>query len=367
MALYDIFGNQISDGSGYGDFFVQEEKTKEVKNLYDADATQWGYWSTDGVTIRTIADKLYGFTDYIPIFPNENISIKKIAFGLSKNVFYYDSDKNLLGSVYARDDNTLGVLDPLVIADENAAYIRFNDDAYNTSNEVLVTFPARTIYVLADEQIPSDLMKKSVHLDFNREKWRGKKIIVDGDSITDSGTSTAWHDYLGKWFDLSEVQNCAASGKTIIEDRGDGRTCLERVEQDYDADATAIFLMGAGNSGTTQPGNENDTFEDGTFYGKMNGLIDKLQELFPTMAIALIATPPRMNQSNLFNQYEQLKTIAANKKVYFIDCFHGTLNPDNADNRAAYIPDGIHPNAAGHKIIAQTIFEEMKRVGIDFE
>lgn len=373
MSLYNGYGQVISgDSSGVPSgvvtpentsFMAAETKAAESKNLYDASTTQWGKWSSDGVNLRNMQNDntMYGFTDYIPIYPNENISIKLIASGLSKNVFYYDSDKNLLGSVLG-----YGV-DPIVITDEDARYIRFNDDAYSV-NEVWVTFPERTTYVLSDENIPDDLMKKSVYLDFNREKWRGKKIIVDGDSITDSGTSHAWHDYLKEWFDLSEVQNCAASGKTIIQDRGDGRDCLTRVEQDYDADATAIFLMGAGNSGTPNPGNETDTFVNDTFYGKMNGLVDKLRELFPLIPIVLIATPPRNSTSTYLDvQCECLKTIAENKGIYFIDCFHGTLNPYNADNRAAYIPDGTHPNAEGHKIIAQTIFEEMKRIGIAFD
>ena len=372
MAFYNGYGQMISitptwenipDGLISPEkttFMDAETKNAEVKNLYNAESTLWGYWTTDGVNLRTLSNTMYGFTDFIPIFPNQNINIKQIASGLSKNVFYYDINRNLLGTVTGYGVN------PLVITDENARFIRFNDDGY-TRNEVWVAFPQRTVPVLTDEQIPRDLMKKSLYLDVNKEKWRGKKIIVDGDSITDSGTKTAWHAYLKTWLDLSEVQNCAASGKTIIENRGDGRTCLERVEQDYAPDASAIFLMGAGNSGTHQPGNEDDTFADGTFYGKMNGLIDKLQSSFPLVPIALIATPPRLNQPNLYNQYEQLKTIAARKKIYFIDCFHGTLNPDNADCRTAYIPDGVHPNALGHKIIAQTILEAMKQMGLPFE
>lgn len=372
MAFYDGYGKLLAGEFASGGYvvpaqttFMETEQLPEgIVNVYKEKDTQWGYWSPDGINTRTTTDNKYGWSGFMPIQPNCSISITyKIANGFGKNVFYYDADKNLLGTVAAYDT---AMIDPIVVTDENARYIRFNVDGY-FDTVVNTLLPEREKYVLVPEHLPEDTMRRSLHKDINKEKWRGKKIIVDGDSITDSGTGTAWHAYLKEWFGLSEVQNCAASGKTIIQDRGDGRTCLERVEQDYDADASAILLMGAGNSGTPKPGNEDDAFEDGTFYGMMNGLVDKLKELFPLMPIVLIATPPRNSTSTYLDvQCECLQTIAENKGIYFIDCFHGTLNPYNADNRSAYITDGTHPNAAGHKIIAQTIYEEMKRIGIPF-
>ena len=351
---------------------------------------------TEGLLLATgniQANVSFMVTDYIDIIPNTEIIIAVGNTGWPCAFCYYDEDKKYIGYV----KSVVGGENTLIVTDENAKYIRYNV-IKNTKQYVLTKIKIPTLVVdKFNSFIPKSVdnttndytcltgeaTKELIDtIDFNRSKWKGKKIIVDGDSITHFGQ---WHIWLKEWFEWATVYNHACSGQslTILRNANDasgvgqGLKGYERVQQNYEADADAIILMGDSNN----CGNKNaigvysDTTED-TWCGRMNLMLDAITTKYPTKPIILISNPPRgatdrhgINDSAHI-QANAMKDLAWNRGFYYIDCYHTNLyRPNIPQNVTLFGNNGkdiVHPNELGHKMMAQMIFEELKKVGFDF-
>ena len=352
---------------------------------------------TEGLLLETgniQANVSFMVTDYIDIIPNTEIIIAVGKTGWPCAFCYYDEDKKYIGYVKAVNsgENTL------IVTNENAKYIRYNVAKDTTRQYVLTKIKISTL--IADKF--NSFIPKSIDntineytcltgkatrelidtIDFNRSKWKGKKIIVDGDSITHFGQ---WHIWLKEWFEWATVYNHACSGQslTILRNANDasgvgqGLKGYERVQQNYEADADAIILMGDGNNcgDKNAIGTYSDTTED-TWCGRMNLMLDAITTKYPTKPIILISNPPRggADRHGINNsahiQANAMKDLAWNRGFYYIDCYHTNLyRPNIPQNVTLFGNNGkdiTHPNNLGHKMMAQMIFEELKKVGIDF-
>lgn len=351
---------------------------------------------TEGLLLATgniQANVSFMVTDYIDIIPNTEIIIAVGNTSWPCAFCYYDEDKKYIGYV----KSVVGSENTLIVTDENAKYIRYNV-IKNTKQYVLTKIKIPTLVVdKFNSFIPKSVdnttndytcltgeaTKELIDtIDFNRSKWKGKKIIVDGDSITHFGQ---WHIWLKEWFEWATVYNHACSGQslTILRNANDasgvgqGLKGYERVQQNYEADADAIILMGDGNN----CGNKNaigvysDTTED-TWCGRMNLMLDAITTKYPTKPIILISNPPRgeTNRHGINDsahvQANAMKDLAWNRGFYYIDCYHTNLyRPNIPQNVTLFGNNGkdiTHPNNLGHKMMAQMIFEELKKVGFDF-
>ena len=351
---------------------------------------------TEGLLLATgniQANVSFMVTDYIDIIPNTEIIIAVGNTGWPCAFCYYDEDKKYIGYV----KSVVGGENTLIVTDENAKYIRYNV-IKNTKQYVLTKIKIPTLVVdKFNSFIPKSVdnttndytcltgeaTKELIDtIDFNRSKWKGKKIIVDGDSITHFGQ---WHIWLKEWFEWATVYNHACSGQslTILRNANDasgvgqGLKGYERVQQNYEADADAIILMGDGNNcgNKNEIGVYSDTTED-TWCGRMNLMLDAITTKYPTKPIILISNPPRgeTNRHGINDsahvQANAMKDLAWNRGFYYIDCYHTNLyRPNIPQNVTLFGNNGkdiTHPNNLGHKMMAQMIFEELKKVGFDF-
>lgn len=352
---------------------------------------------TEGLLFETgniQANVSFMVTDYIDIIPNTEIIIAVGNTGWPCAFCYYDEDKKYIGYVKAVNsgENTL------IVTNENAKYIRYNVAKSATKQYILTKIKISTL--IADKF--NSFIPKSIDntineytcltgkatrelidtIDFNRSKWKGKKVIVDGDSITHYGQ---WHIWLKEWFEWDTVYNHACSGYSLTKPRGgadasgvgQGLKGYERVQQNYEADADAIILMGDCNNCGNQNeiGTYSDTTED-TWCGRMNLMLDAITTKYPTKPIILISNPPRgeTNRHGINDsahvQANAMKDLAWNRGFYYIDCYHTNLYRPNIPQNVTLFgnngKDTTHPNNLGHKMMAQMIFEELKKVGIDF-
>lgn len=221
--------------------------------------------------------------------------------------------------------------------------------------------------------------------DLNVTKWKGKKIIVDGDSITSLGY---WSNWLKEWLRLSAVYNHAGSGMSITWKRsgndasgvGSGLKGYERVQQNYEEDADAVLIMGdfndaahsTNNLGTYSDSTTEEAYESASWCARFNMMLDAIEAKYPLKPIILIGNPPRpgdtRNGLNCWghNQIELMKQIAQHRNHYFIDCYHTNMLRPNYEANIAELTtngDGVHLNEKGSELMAQMIFEELKKVG----
>ncbi len=201
---------------------------------------------------------------------------------------------------------------------------------------------------------------------------KGKKINFLGDSITEGvGTACKEEIYLNRIREaegLAEARNYGISGTRLAvqngpEDWGPAYS-VRYTEMDDDADIVVVF------GGTNDFGHGNapiGLFSDRvntTYYGACHVLMKGLIEKYPA-AVIVFMTPlhrlsedePSMGNGLPLKAYvEIIKEVAAHYSIPVLDLFAmGGIQPRVPVQQEKYCPDGLHPNGAGHQLIASRL------------
>ena len=208
---------------------------------------------------------------------------------------------------------------------------------------------------------------------------KGLTINFLGDSITEGHGTTApdkaFHQIIKEKYDMEYAYNYGLGGTRIArqlvpskENTKSDLTFEMRAEiMERSADAVVVF------GGTNDFGHGDAPFgtpEDDdvyTFCGAVNSLIKKLKSDFPKAKIIFMTpihriteTQPSAPDSKILEDYVGATIeICKMNNIAVIDLFK--INPlDPADTNV--VPDGLHPNDAGHSIMAEVIAEELLKL-----
>lgn len=208
---------------------------------------------------------------------------------------------------------------------------------------------------------------------------KGKVIDFLGDSITEGhGTSApdkCFHQLIKEKYELEWAYNCGIGGTriarqtnpTIYEPKFD--LTFEIRSQAMDKNADAVVVFGATNDyghGDAHFGTD-DSEDIYTFCGAVNSLIKSLKANFPKAEIVFMTplhrvgeeTPSEPDGKTLKDYSDAVNRICAKHNVTVIDLFK--INPIDPYN-TALVPDGLHPNDDGHKILAEVVAEALLKI-----
>lgn len=210
---------------------------------------------------------------------------------------------------------------------------------------------------------------------------KGKKINFLGDSITE-GCGTSGVEYGFPWLlkqklGLAEARNYGIGGTRIAaqlacpDPEEDRNYCDRALKMDADADVVVVF--GGTNDyghGDAPLGNPDDRTM-GTFWGACHVLCDRLIARFPKSTIVFLTPLHRTCEDNPYGDsskpipsgtlqeyVEILRTVVGKYGLPMLDLFTSSA----VDTRVPgvvekYIPDGLHPNDAGHRVLTEEIAE----------
>lgn len=210
--------------------------------------------------------------------------------------------------------------------------------------------------------------------DINIKKWFGKKIIVDGSSITSGGsgnTLPTWHSFIKDMFALDTVYDHSLSGSNWLYSSSAYPSSYSRL-QDYEDDADAVIIMGDFSSSHVNVGTIDDeaNVEGDTYYARLKGYADALVAKYPLCPIIWCIEPPRNvgNPSEMSDSRKRaegitvaIKAVAEYYGFPVADCFHKTIfRQYNEKNYAETTSDGTHPWNNIQRTMAQVIAETMK-------
>ena len=210
--------------------------------------------------------------------------------------------------------------------------------------------------------------------DINIKKWFGKKIVVDGSSITSGGsgnTLPTWHSFIKDMFALNTVYDHSLSGSNWLYSSSAYPSSYSRL-QDYEADADAVIIMGDFSSSHVQGGTIDDAanVEGDTYYARLKGYAQALIAKYPLCPIIWVIEPPRNvgNPSEMSDSRKRaegitvaIKAVAEYYGFPVADCFHKTIfRQYNETNYAETTSDGTHPWNNIQRTMAQVIAETMK-------
>lgn len=200
---------------------------------------------------------------------------------------------------------------------------------------------------------------------------KGKKIVFLGDSITEgSGTSCEAARFtcvLKEMAGLSEIRNYGIVGTRIARQIACPDTtdfCARFSGMDDDADAVVVF------GGTNDYGHGDAPFGEftdrtpQTFCGAVHYLFRGLIEKYPTKPIIIITPmhrihdykPNSSNQKVLKDYVDVIREAAEMYSLPVLDLFASFgICPDIPEQKEAFCPDGLHPNDAGNRVLAEKL------------
>ncbi|MBU5351401.1 SGNH/GDSL hydrolase family protein [Paenibacillus barcinonensis] len=211
------------------------------------------------------------------------------------------------------------------------------------------------------------------------ELYKGQKAVFLGDSITYGyGLSEGEHPYpelVSRALGFQSHENHGISGSSVAD--GGLEPMCNRIEQ-LNADADIIFFMGGRNdfsSGTTAFGNINTSpSATDTFYGALKHIAEGLIQRYPTKLIVFLTPPhgsstavpedlPNPVTGRVYSEYiAAIKEVASLYSIPVCDLWNiAGIQPLLKVHKNLYftgengVPDGLHPNQAGHSRLAARI------------
>ena len=205
------------------------------------------------------------------------------------------------------------------------------------------------------------------------------KICFLGDSITEGAGASCRENCFVSVFGRKTgavVKNFGIGGTRIARKETPSNNpkydqCfLDRVDQ-LDPDADAVVVFGGTNDfghGNAKLGTPSDpATEEYTFYGAMRSLCLRLIRRYPTKPIVFLTPLHRKSEDATINEIKipcrplcdyvaVIREVCAEYSIPVLDLFATAgIQPKIEEQRAAYCPDGLHPNDRGAELLADKI------------
>lgn len=209
-------------------------------------------------------------------------------------------------------------------------------------------------------------------------KLTGKTILFLGDSITHGAGVTSSDNIFFRIVGRETGAECfeyGVSGSRIAP-QPDGNENPKRLPfgvraKEMQPQADVIVVMGGTNDyvhGAAPLGKMDDRTNE-TFYGALHRLILQLMEQYPEAQLVFMTPPHRLNDRTVgLNQFglrrcadletyvNVIQEVTAYYGIPVLDLFRTSgMQPDVPLLRERYMPDGTHPNDAGHRRIADRL------------
>ena len=309
----------------------------------------------------------------VDVLPNTKYEIKSVTSG----IFFGEFNGDTLVKIFHEWDglnNTTGMHTITTNSNTNNLKINMDVKSIGTANYYC-------------KQIGKQKIKLNWLDTYFMSKWYGKKAVIIGDSITagsDGSTSGAsvvptesnFPSQLKLKLNLNNIINYGQAGTTIAQtsgnDNGMGSIAFVNRFKNMDDDADLIIVFGGTNdygiSYTTDFGTPADT-EKTTFYGALNYLCNGLIEKYKGKTIVFLTPLHRDIETantkgkTLIDYVNAIKEVCQIWGIPVIDAYNlSGFTPKNSSFKSEFLPDGLHPNETGYKLLAERIYKNFELI-----
>lgn len=348
--------------------------TKQYRNMFNPETAVIG--RLDGAGVVDSSNTTFVTSDYIPISGGQRIRSRVYgavnAAGGQNNVCFYDAERNLI------DDQSLAMSEIMRCTKVNCAYVRVS---IHHSYKDIFNLYIGDVVLDKLEYIPYGTYDEYV-----AEVKNKKKLVVDGDSITFGVKPTGFGDGYNKQIgglsyidhvahDLDcDLINYAVSASTLALPPDGGSFTVEPLLTRYtklpeDADMVYIAIGSNDWSSPSIPLGTFNSEDENTFYGALHSLCRGLKTKYPNTQV-MFATPIKRGDKTTELDIQKGQPNAAGE--YMVDYRNAIIevceyygypvcdmyaksgvNAWLSGDVANMIPDKIHPNEMGHRLMAQ--------------
>ena len=307
---------------------------------------------------------------------------------VSGNTFSVSGNNTVSGNAFSVSDNTTISVNGISVSGNNTV----SDNTLSVSGSMLDCLPKiEMVYpeiTLAERRQMRSSLEETLLVNWEDQAcleergvdFSGKKIACLGDSITAAANlegeegylSYAYPSVLKELLGAEEVYNLGIGGSSIGRYWSDA--FVERYTQ-IPEDTDIIIVMGGTNDGFCLSEKEFGSLTERktqTFCGDLDELMRGLKENYPEADIFFATPLPNILQDYLMrertyllpqkNLSDVILTLSAAYDFQVIDLYNSNiLDSHDADIVADYMPDGVHANKAGYRILAEHIAAEMVR------
>lgn len=328
----------------------------------------------------------FAVSDFIPVSPQDVLTLSngRISFPVA----LYNGNKGFLNRMTGTAAGQPVAPWTFSPNNPNTAFIRVNINKSSTPVDdfVVVKGPSlaslKTVYKIPLLQVD----ETNLDIASPENRFKGKKILVSGDSITASHnyTTKLWHEYLKDWMGFGEIVNEAISGSGFVKNNG----IAHRMGTTYNvSNLDYIAIMGNMNDGTNGSlanvnalgtfDDQSDDMKDQTIYGALHYICKTAIAMHPNIPIVFIISPPRGQIGDMgkcwgidgwFNPWvDAIEDVCNHYSIPVFNLYHNSgLRPWDAESKVQFFDqnDGfgnVHPNARGHELMAQKIYAFMKQ------
>lgn len=363
------------------DFFISKSASKNLYNPSAKGITPGSVLNADG-TIA--ANASYEITDYMPIEDFSYVSVNKTdnnGFAKIRSYVFYDQNKAVISG------SGSAVASPL-FAPIGAKYVRITHSPTDVQYQVELgaTPTTWTSYVDASALDEGKIVVPKTPSFLTPLK--SKTLVINGMSITAGSYPTdgtpGYEDVLTRYstivsdaFKMSESNH--AIGGSVLAIQAANPTTRDPLISRYQSMANGdIVIIDIGTNdwqydwtplGTMNSRNNNE------FYGALHNLCLGLLEKYTGKPILFFTpikryqtpynvTPMDVNTNGktLEDYANIINQVCGYYGIPVLDMNHEcTLNPSISTQKTLYVPDGTHPNKAGHAIMARRIIGYLKQ------
>jgi lysophospholipase L1-like esterase len=311
----------------------------------------------------------------------KNVDLATLAVGGVINSLTVESD-TLYYTTATSGDITINNLN--IASLPRFSQIYFSKWAPTTATSRIIIKPSATMLTPKGKDIiinDSDLVYKFIKT--NSVGFRSMTTLMKnaevvsylGDSVTNKvGTTKAYWEYIQE--DTGYISNNYGVNGTCVSSGGaDPTNAFINRYPSISSLSTVIAIFGGQNDySSSVPLGTISSTDSATFYGAYNNLLNGLINTYPNARIICL-TPLRRFYSGVsgdtansagatLGQYAQaVKEVAAKYAVPVVDLYtESGLRPENNTQLTTYMPDGIHPNANGHKRFYKPVLNKIQSV-----
>lgn len=246
----------------------------------------------------------------------------------------------------------------------------------NERNEVY-TWPASYEKTLKINELDKKILENAYY------SFGDKKVVFIGDSITEGvggnldaeGNKISYVNYVDEALDFGSVLNHGEAGRTVT-NYGDKELSMDaNIDNLIHIDADiVVILIGVNDYLYYSPEKRFGALDNGStagYCGALQSFVQAVERNYPDKEYFFVTTYQLLstdgstytdyNGTPTFNDYMQVqRTLADRYGYHMIDIYNtGFLSTQDAVTTANLIPDGIHPNDAGYRMLGEHIAAEL--------